>query len=97
MGSELDKQYFKDILRWTMDGERVEVVENNEHLGQIISDVQQEQKNVELRLRKGRGSLFNLLGSCLCLQMSTKSSSKATSISNICLSNLEVRPLNICP
>ena len=28
-----------------------------------ISDVQQEQKNVDLRLRKGRGSLFNLLGS----------------------------------
>ena len=62
VGSELDKNYFEDILPWTMDGEKVLVVENNEHLGQIVSDIHQEQKNVDLRLRKGRGSLFNLLG-----------------------------------
>ena len=55
MGSELDKHYFQDIKPWKMD-------EDNDHLGQIISDVRQEQKNIDLKLRKGRGTLFKVLG-----------------------------------
>ena len=46
-----------------MDGEKVKVEENNEHLGQIVSGKQQEQKNVDQRIEKGRKSLFSLLGS----------------------------------
>ena len=45
-----------------MDGVKVDVVDNNEHLGQIISGFQQESKNVDNRLTKGRKSLFGLLG-----------------------------------
>ena len=46
-----------------MDNEVVKVVEDNEHLGQIVSCKSQEEKNIDLRLSKGRNSLFGLLGS----------------------------------
>ena len=62
VGSEIDTNYFKDISPWKMDGEIIEVVENNEHLGQIVSGVKQESKNVDLNLKKGRKNLFGLLG-----------------------------------
>ena len=45
-----------------MDGKQIEVVENNEHLGQIVSGVKQEEKNVDLRISKARKALFGLLG-----------------------------------
>ena len=45
-----------------MDNKVVKVVENNEHLSQIVSGKRQEEKNVDLRLQKGRKSLFGLLG-----------------------------------
>ena len=45
-----------------MDGINISVVENNEHLGQIVSGINQISKNIDLRLKKGRGSLFGLLG-----------------------------------
>ena len=46
-----------------MEDEIVKVVEDNDHLGQIVSGQNQELKNVDLRLLKGRKSLFALLGS----------------------------------
>ena len=45
-----------------MDGQPIEVVENNEHLGQIFSGFRQEEKNIELRIKKSHKSLFALLG-----------------------------------
>ena len=45
-----------------MGGLPIEVVENNEHLGQIVSGSHQEQKNVDLRIKKSRKTLFGLLG-----------------------------------
>ena len=63
IGSEIDTNYYEDVKPWKMDGEVVQVVENNEHLGQIISNKSQEMKNVDLRLEKGRKSLYSLLGS----------------------------------
>ena len=45
-----------------MDGEKVNVVEDNEHLGQIISGERQIIKNIDLRITKSRNSLFSLLG-----------------------------------
>ena len=62
VGAEIDKEYFADVKPWKMDGETVQIVEDNEHLGQIVSDIRAEAKNVDLRLRKGRGMLFSLLG-----------------------------------
>ncbi len=40
----------------------VDVVEENDHLGQIISGKNQIEKNIDERLKKGRNSLFSLLG-----------------------------------
>ena len=62
-GPPVDQRYYADILPWKMDSEKVKVVENNEHLGQIVSGDNQIQKNIDLRLNKGRTSLFGLLGS----------------------------------
>ena len=45
-----------------MGGAPIKVVEDNEHLGQIVSGTNQTEKNIDLRLKKGRGSLFSLLG-----------------------------------
>ena len=62
IGSEVDNSYFSDISPWIMDNETVEIVENNEHLGQIVSNVKQTIKNVDRRIEKARNSLFGLLG-----------------------------------
>ena len=45
-----------------MNNEVVKVVEDNEHLGQIVSGKRQAEKNIDLRLQKGRKCLFGLLG-----------------------------------
>ena len=62
VGSEVDCNYFQDVAPWKMDGEVVNVVENNEHLGQVVSGRNQEQKNIDLKIQKGRNNLFGLLG-----------------------------------
>ena len=62
VGSEVDTSYFSDISPWKMSDEVIEVVEDNEHLGQIVSGKSQEQKNVDLRISKARNCLFGLLG-----------------------------------
>ena len=45
-----------------MSGVPIEVVEDNDHLGQIVSGANQAIKNVDNRIKKGRGSLYKLLG-----------------------------------
>ena len=45
-----------------MGKETIKVVEDNEHLGQIVSGIDQMSKNVDLRIKKGRKSLYGLLG-----------------------------------
>ena len=62
VGSDIDARYFKDVKPWQMDGQVVQVVEDNEHLGQLVSNTNQAQKNVDLKLNKGRKNLFSLLG-----------------------------------
>ena len=61
-GSDIDRNFYKETTPWTMDGAPIEVVEYNDHLGQIVSGCDQISKNIELRIKKGRGSLFGLLG-----------------------------------
>ena len=51
-------QFYSDTTPWTMDNERVKIVENNDHVGQIVSGLGQEEKNVDERISKGRKSLF---------------------------------------
>ena len=62
VGSEIDCTYFKDISPWKMNNETVKVVENNDHLGQVVSGQNQEENNIDLRVVKSRTCLFGLLG-----------------------------------
>ena len=62
IGSDIDMRYYRDLAPWQLDGQKVKVTVDNEHLGQVVSGVEQEQKNVDLRISKGRSSLFGLLG-----------------------------------
>ena len=61
-GSDIDMQYYKDTKPWKMNGQIIDVVEDNDHLGQVVSGSRQEEKNVDLRIKKARNSLFALLG-----------------------------------
>ena len=61
-GPEIDRKYYCDTKPWSMDGQPIDVVENNDHLGQIDSGSKQEEKNIELRIKKSQNSLFALLG-----------------------------------
>ena len=62
VGSQIDMTYYSDTTPWRMGGDVVKVVENNDHLGQIVSGLNQEVKNVDGSLTKGRKSLYGLLG-----------------------------------
>ena len=62
IGSALDMQYYSDVRPWHINGQKVKVTEDNEHLGQIVSGTNQEQKNIEKRIEKGRKNLFGMLG-----------------------------------
>ena len=62
VGSQIDMKYYSDTTPWVMDSEKVKVVENNEHLGQIVSGQRQEEKNIDQSISKGRKSLYGLLG-----------------------------------
>ena len=55
-------QYYKDIQPWVMDNKPVSVKEDNDHLGLIVSGYKEEEKNIDLKIKKARGSLFKLLG-----------------------------------
>ena len=61
-GSKLDMAYYKDTRPWTLNGERVRVVDTNEHLGLVVSGLDEEQKNIDANLVKCRNSLFAMLG-----------------------------------
>ena len=66
VGSELDMQYYSDVKPWQLDGQSVKVTVDNDHLGQIVSGVAQEQKNIDLRIDKGRKkSVWNAWSSIL--------------------------------
>ena len=61
-GSQVDMDYYQDISPWTLNGDTVAVVENNEHLGLIVSGNHEEQKNIDLKIQDCRNSLLGLLG-----------------------------------
>ena len=54
--------YYQDLAPWTLNGEKVMVTEDNDHLGQIVSGIDQEQKNIDLRMQKARNALYGLTG-----------------------------------
>ena len=61
-GSHIDMNFFKDTEPWTLNGEKVSVVNDNDHLGLIVSGVNEEAKNVDSNIQKCRNSLLSLLG-----------------------------------
>ena len=62
VGSKSDMSYYSDVSPWVLDGVKVKVRLDNEHLGQIVSGLEQEQKNIDLRIQKARNNIFGLLG-----------------------------------
>ena len=61
-GSKADMSFYKDTKPWQLNGETVTVVDNNEHLGLVVSGLDEEQKNVDQNILQCRKSLFGLLG-----------------------------------
>ena len=61
-GSKVDMNFYKDTRPWTLNGERIRVVDNNNHLGLVVSGSEEEQKNDDKNILKCRNSLFALLG-----------------------------------
>ena len=61
-GSKVDMSYYKETTPWKLNSETVPVVDNNDHLGLIVSGLDEEQKNVDQNIFQCRKSLFSLLG-----------------------------------
>ena len=61
-GSRHDMSYYEDINIWSLDGNPLAVTENNEHLGLIVSGLEEELKNVDKKIDSARKTLINLLG-----------------------------------
>ena len=60
-GGKADAQFYSDTQPWVVDNQQVLLQENNDHLGLIVGNNLEEQKNVDNKLRKCRGTLFQLL------------------------------------
>ena len=61
-GSRHDMQYYKDINIWSLYGEKLNVTEDNEHLGLVVSGLDEEIKNVDKNINAARDTLFGFLG-----------------------------------
>ena len=61
-GSVHDMNYYRDIPFWTLNGHYIEVSEDNEHLGMIVSGVDEESKNIDKNITAARNALFAMLG-----------------------------------
>jgi hypothetical protein len=62
-GSKHDMNFYQETKPWTLNGVRIPVVEENDHLGLVVSGWDEEQKNLDQNITKCRKSLFALLGS----------------------------------
>ena len=47
-GSKVDMDYYGDTVPWSLNGERIAMVQNNEHLGLVVSGLNEEQKKLNL-------------------------------------------------
>ena len=50
-GSKQDMMYYNDINIWSLYGEKLTVSEDNEHLGLIVSGIDEEIKNVDKNIK----------------------------------------------
>ena len=63
---------------WKMDGETVDVADENEHLGLVVTGFHEEQRNIEENISRGRRSLYSLLGPAFSFPLSSLSLSLTT-------------------
>ena len=61
-GSKVDMEFYKETTPWLLNDETISVVDNNDHLGLVVSGLDEEQKNVDQNILQCRNSLFALLG-----------------------------------
>ena len=61
--SKHDMTFYHQTKPWILNGDRIPVVEDNDHLWLVLSDWDEEQKNLDQNIIKCRLSLFALLGS----------------------------------
>ena len=54
--------YYQGIPIWTLDGKNLDVAENNDHLGLVVSGLDEEAKNVDKNIDSARQVLFALSG-----------------------------------
>ena len=54
--------YYLGIPIWSLDGEKLAVTENDDHLGLVVSGVDEEAKNVDRNIDQARQVLFTILG-----------------------------------
>ena len=57
--------YYQGVRPWSLQGETIKVVTEKEHLGLIVSGLNEEQKNCDANTSQCRKSLFSLLGPAL--------------------------------
>ena len=62
-GPRADMNYYRDIQPWTLDGKKISVVDENEHLGLLVAGENEEQRNIDANIQDCRRSLLGLLGS----------------------------------
>ena len=67
-GSKIDMQYFKDVKMWTLFDDQINVTDENDHLGLIVSGCDEERKNIDKNIQSCRKSLFALLGPAFAYQ-----------------------------
>ena len=61
-GSKVDMDYYRDINMWTLHGETLNVAEDNEHLGLVVSGIEEERKNVDKNIESARKMLMSMIG-----------------------------------
>jgi hypothetical protein len=60
--TKLDMDHYKDVSPWHLNDEKISVVDENEHLGFIVSGTSEEQKNADSNIQECRRSLLSLSG-----------------------------------
>ena len=84
-GSKHDMDYYSENNIWSLYGQSLEVAEDNDHLGLIVSGCREEQKNVDKNINAARKSIFNFLGNIFSYKC--KISPEVQFLPGQCLSN----------
>ena len=63
-GSKQDMTYYQDVGTWMLDNKKIAVTNENEHLGLIVSGLNEEQKNIDANINACRKSILGMLGPC---------------------------------